>query len=250
MTMDSGPAQPFALTDLGRPDPRSRPPRVLVGVLSVIAHLLVFTALFWVQPKTSSEPEPAVVTASLLHLPRPDPILPPAPAIKPTPAKAGGRHSAVRPIRAPRDAVITLTPAAKPKPDTSDLLSDAQIAGASSAGEDGGGGACDMARAVQRALRQDPLVKAALSDAHRTGRAVMVWNGDWVRSGEQDGKGLAAVREAIMWQIAFAPEACRRQQVHGLILLSLGDGQTRVAVGSGDWRWSDLLTPSLVVRDR
>ena len=98
-----------------------------------------------------------------------------------------------------------------------------------------------MARAVQRALRKDPLVQTAMFDAHRSGKAVMVWNGDWVRSGEQDGKGLAAVREAIMWEVGFSPEACRRQPVHGLIVLTLGDGVTRLAVGGGEWRWSDLL---------
>jgi hypothetical protein len=103
---------------------------------------------------------------------------------------------------------------------------------------------------VQRALRRDPLVQSAVFDAHRAGKAIMVWNGDWVRSGEQDGKGLAAVREAIMWEVAFAPEACRKARVHGLVLLTLGDGATRLALGSGDWRWSDLLATRGVVQDR
>jgi hypothetical protein len=68
----------------------------------------------------------------------------------------------------------------------------------------------------------------------------MVWNGDWVRSVGEDGKGLAAVREAMMWEIAFAPEACRTRPVHGLILLSMNN-TARLAVGAGEWRWSDLL---------
>jgi hypothetical protein len=100
-----------------------------------------------------------------------------------------------------------------------------------------------MARMIQRALRRDPLVQAAVLDAHRAGKAIMVWDGDWVKSGDQDGKGLAAVREAIMWEIGFAPAACRAERMHGLVLLSLNDGSTRLAVGGGDWRWSDLLTP-------
>jgi hypothetical protein len=62
-----------------------------------------------------------------------------------------------------------------------------------------------------------------------------------VRSGDQDGKGMSAVREAIIWELAFAPEACRNKPVHGLVLLSLADGNTRFAIGAGDWRWSDLL---------
>lgn len=69
----------------------------------------------------------------------------------------------------------------------------------------------------------------------------MLWNGDWVRSGVQDGKGLAVVREAVMWELAFAPEACRNKRMRGLVLLSLSDGNTRFAIGAGDWRWSDLL---------
>jgi hypothetical protein len=129
-------------------------------------------------------------------------------------------------------------------PDNSDVLSESQLAGATSAGEGaggGGGGGCDTARAVQQALRRDPLVHTAVSDANRVGKAIMVWNGDWVRSGDQDGKGLSAVREAIMWEVAFAPAACRNMRMHGLVLLSLADGSTRFAVGAGDWRWSDLL---------
>jgi len=125
-------------------------------------------------------------------------------------------------------------------PDNSDLLSESQLAGAAVAGE-GGGGTCNMARAVQQALRRDPMVRTAVEDAHRAGQAIMLWDGDWVRSGEQDGKGMSAVREAIMWEVAFAPESCRNIQMHGLVLLSLTDGSTRFALGAGDWRWSDLL---------
>ncbi len=98
-----------------------------------------------------------------------------------------------------------------------------------------------MARVVQQALRRDPMVRQAVEDTHRSGKAIMVWNGDWVRNGDQDGKGLSAVREAIMWEVGFAPAACRNMPMHGLVLLSLADGGTRFAVGAGDWRWSDLL---------
>jgi hypothetical protein len=136
--------------------------------------------------------------------------------------------------------------------DNSDLLSDSELAGAVNANDEGGGGGggggCDTARIVQQALQRDPLVRTAVEDAHRLGKAVMLWNGDWVRSGAQDGKGLSAVREAIIWELAFAPEACRNKRVHGLVLLSLADGSTRFAIGSGDWHWSDLLEVSGTVR--
>ena len=48
-------------------------------------------------------------------------------------------------------------------------------------------------------------------------------------------------REAIAFAVAFAPEACRNEPMHGLVLLSLADGTTRFGIGAGVWRWSDLL---------
>jgi hypothetical protein len=252
MTMDSGPARPVLQSDRGRARRRSGGVRLFAWMFSIAAHVLALAGLLWVHAEPPPEPEPPVVTASLVSLPQVDPTQPPAPA-DPSPAQAGGQHSAVRPTPAPRPAPVTLQAAVTPKPNTSDLLTDAQIAGAANAGEEGGGGgggACDMARAIQRALRKDPMVQSAVFDAHRAGKAILVWNGDWVRSGDQDGKGLAAVREAIMWEVGFAPEACRRQQVRGMVLFMLNDGSTRLALGSGQWRWSDLLTPSAPIPDR
>jgi hypothetical protein len=110
-----------------------------------------------------------------------------------------------------------------------------------------------MVRRLQTALRKDQRIQAAVAKARRSptgadapsSKALFVWNGDWIRSHGQDGAGLAAVREAIMWEVAFAPEACRSEAVHGLVMISLDDGpgSARLVVGSGDWRWSDLLRP-------
>jgi hypothetical protein len=137
------------------------------------------------------------------------------------------------------------------KSETGAALTEAQISGATVAGSDvgsggegsGGGSRCDMAARLQAALRKDPLVRTAVGGV--AGKATLLWNGDWVRSSGEDGKGLAALREAIMWEVAFAPAACRTQPVHGLVVLSLNGlaGPTRLALGSGNWRWSDLLTP-------
>jgi hypothetical protein len=98
-----------------------------------------------------------------------------------------------------------------------------------------------MARRLQAALRKDPLVQAAV--AGEGSRAIMVWNGDWIQSPTEDGKGLAALREAVMWQIAFSPPACRAESMRGMITLSLnaGPGGARVALGASQWRWSDLI---------
>ena len=104
-----------------------------------------------------------------------------------------------------------------------------------------------MVRRLQEALRRDARVQAAAAEAHRAsggrGSAILVWNGDWLRSGAEDGKGLAGVRQAISLGVAFAPEACRAQAMNGLVLISLNDspGSARLALGARHWRWSDLL---------
>ena len=216
--------------------PVPRRDRVLASVLAVCAHLLVLAALFWPHAgrrPAPLAPEPPPIQVSLVETPKP-PGPPDAAAeqqqvVKPTPPPAKPRPDGEE----------------KPVPDNSDILNESQIAGAASVGEGlgggGGGGGCDMARAVQQALRRDPLVHASVQGADRLGKAIMLWNGDWVRTGVQEGKGLSAVREAIVWEVAFAPEACRHQPVHGMVVLSLADGSTRFAIGAGEWRWSDLL---------
>jgi hypothetical protein len=101
-----------------------------------------------------------------------------------------------------------------------------------------------MIRRLQEALRRDGRVVSAVTEARRSPRgALLVWNGDWVQSVGEEGKGLASVRQAIMIEVAFAPAACRTEPLHGLVLISLtdGPGATRVALGTGAWRWSDLL---------
>jgi hypothetical protein len=71
----------------------------------------------------------------------------------------------------------------------------------------------------------------------------VVWNGEWVQHGLEEGKGLASVRQAIAVEVAFAPRPCRAQPMQGLVLLSLNDapGSPRLVLGAGAWRWSDLL---------
>ena len=122
-------------------------------------------------------------------------------------------------------------------------ISDGLLAGAASAGSGASSGqGCNMPGRLQRALRQDRQVQAVVAQINR-GRALRVWNGDWVRHAGQDGAGLTAVREAILWEVAFAPEACRTEPMRGLIVLSLADGPgaARLVVGAGTWRWKDVL---------
>ena len=178
--------------------------------------------------------------AALVSAPRP--ALPLPPFAEPKTGKPAAQRKHTTPPPPTPVQAVAVGKAATPSAE----LSDVEIAGAATAGSGAGGGAgCDMTRRLQAALRKDALVQAAVRAPAASGKALRVWDGDWVQNGGQDGRGLAAVREAILWEVGFAPEACKAEPMHGLVLLSLNDGpgSTRLAVGAGEWRWSDLLTP-------
>jgi len=235
--------------------------RALVAAGSALGHVAVLAVLVGAQPdppRAIEAPQPIVVQ---LDAPAPPPPPPPAPVEekkpdvpkeKPSKAKPAPPKKAViaaRPPKTPPPRNVVPVPAAKTAVLEAPMeVSDAELAGAGTAdsgpsgGAGGAGGSCNMPRRLQAALRKDPQVRAAVAEAHR-GRALMVWNGAWVRHPGQEGAGLAAVREAIQWEVAFAPEACRKLPVRGLIVLSLNDGPgaAKLAVGGGEWRWSDML---------
>jgi hypothetical protein len=208
--------------------------------LSVAAHGLILVPLFLFRPDKPPDQDPPVTTVQLVELQPPAPVVaPPTPApaapARPPPRTATARKARLAPPVAELSSAKIQTPAPNPG------LSEAQLFGAASADQGPSGQPCDMARWLQAALRKDALARAELADW--TGKAILVWNGDWVRDQREDGKGLAAVREAIMWEVGFAPAMCRALPVHGMILLSVPEssGAVRVALGVANWRWSDLL---------
>ncbi len=215
--------------------------------LSLTAHLSALLAVLWIYAAPSAQPGTEPVTVSLIDAPpQPAPPAPPAPA-KPSPARKAS-HRKAKPQPAPRNRPSPRAPAVQAT-DTASELSDAQMAQAATAGTGSGvgsgGRACNMIAWLQAELRKDPEVQAALSEVSHGGRATLVWNGEWIRSPGQDGPGLAIVREAVMIHVAFAPAACRADPVKGLVMLSLaeGPGSPRLAMGTGEWRWTDLLHP-------
>ena len=180
-------------------------------------------------PPPPPEPEPPKPTDA-----RP---APPKPAtVRPPPLHARMARTA----RPPQLATLAAMPGPPSPP--ADRVSDAELAAAAGAGSGGAGQGCDMAGWLQAKLRGDARVRAAVAAAPH-GQAIRVWNGDWVRHEGQDGAGLAQVREAIMWEVAWAPQACRAEPVRGLVVIALDDGAqpARLVLGRGAWRWSDLL---------
>ncbi len=229
---------------------RPRRDRWIGAGFSLASHLVVFLALFWPWRQSAAPVDLAPAEVALVKWPSltvrapisPSQVAQPqsAPPAR-RPPSASPATAAAAPSAASLSAVDS-TEAIESGRDV-DGLSDSALAGARDAGAAEDGGACDMARRLQDSLRRDRLVQAALIQVG-AGRSLLVWNGGWVQSAGEDGKGLAAVREAILWEIGFAPPACRAQSVRGLILFSLSDARAaRIVLGSDAWRWSDLLVP-------
>lgn len=228
----------------------------------------------WVELVPPPEPPPPPPPAPTLAPPPPGPKAEtptpapaeaqPAPTVRPPATRPPPRLRPARPT--PRMESVPLPAATPPTPPEIAMptIGDAQLAGAlragagsggggggSGAGGGGGGGSgngggCDLVREIQNALRDDAEVREAVTTAHRTAgsnRALLVWDGDWRQTPGQSGKGLAGVRQAIALEVAFAPQACRREAMRGMVLITMSDapGAPRVALGTGSWRWSDLL---------
>ena len=239
---------------------RAKADGLVAALVSVAAHVGLLLALLTVHVQPPMAPEPDPIAVALYEPPPPPPEPPklaPEPAGDPATAKVSPPKLPVRPPRlVPPPTVEPLPAKPAPTPQVVAELGEADLIGAATAGSGSGaggvgsgpgGGGCDMVRLLQDALRKNPRVRAALLQAHpaaaASGKAVLVWNGDWVQSPGQEGKGLAGVRELIMLEVAFAPKACRDDPMRGLILISLSDspGAPRLALGSHRWNWSDLL---------
>ena len=240
---------------------------MLTAGASVALHLGLAAVLLSVQPQPPDVLDPLPITVTLVTPPpvvkppappaEPDPTPPaplkPAPTkpalAKPSPAKAAPRRALARPTLAPPDIPPRAAGPAEGRGEAMTGPGEAELASAATAGSGGGGsggGDCNMTRRLQAALRRDPQVQAVVADAHRASgatRPLWIWNGGWIRSQGQDGAGLASLREVIQWEVGFAPPACRKEAVHGLVLITLADGPGagRLVLGGGTWRWSDLL---------
>jgi hypothetical protein len=248
--------EPKSLAVLAAQQPREPRRRKAAGVVfSLLAHGAALLAILYLHhdaPMQQTGADGPMMIASLVDgvTQTPAPAATPEAQPQPQPAKAPKTKSFVRKALIPREDDDALEADEEPAP----VLTSAQLASASTAESGGAGGAgqgaaggggkhCNMAQLLQSALRRDAHVQSAIAQSRQSAQAMFVWNGDWVRSSGQDGKGLAALREAILWEVGFAPEACRKTPVHGLVMISLhdGPGSPRIVLGQGNWRWQDIL---------
>lgn len=200
-------------------------------VLTISVHVALLAMLLFAPQGSRSLP----VTSAISMI---DVAAPPGPAQPATPPQP-------KPVPPTPPLPVIVPPPAVPLPLPSELavaLLDQSTAQAS-------GGACDLTAPVQEALRTSLPVQAALPTLPRPSRsvanAVMIWDADWVIFTDETGVSVRdTIRDAIAGTIAIASEECRLQPQGGprLLILPLGDTQTIVlALGSGQWRWQDLL---------
>jgi hypothetical protein len=192
----------------------------------VCAHLL---AIAWLATRVADQPEQ----------PKRDPVLElvtvlvnRSPAKPPPPAES--QATAVRP------PTLLPTPMAEP-------------AASSPPSEDvaGVGGQCPIAEGVRAAVMQDAEAMAELASvppgARTQADAVMVWNGEWrnlaAPQPQAQAQAMSPLRRIIVGVIEASTPECRDAVIVGPLFISIpeADRTTTLVVGSGAWRWSDLL---------
>lgn len=110
-----------------------------------------------------------------------------------------------------------------------------------------GGGGCNLADYLRARLQADPRVLDGLARLPRQARSVanalMVWDGEWVEVSDGGSAISLMIRANIESIVQSAPAPCREMEVTGPNFIILEDprGATVLVVGSGAWRWSDLL---------
>jgi hypothetical protein len=103
---------------------------------------------------------------------------------------------------------------------------------------------------LQAAFQGDPKVHDELAliprQARSVANAVQLWDGVWVDPRAVGGPAIAdPIRAAIVAVVSQAPAGCHDQPVLGPRLFAVVDprGTIVVALGSGQWKWTDLLDP-------
>lgn len=110
------------------------------------------------------------------------------------------------------------------------------------------GAPCQLADLLQQSLRGDLRVAAALTQLPRSDRSVanalILWDGAWVYPADmRDRPALDSLRAAIVDRLQFARSDCLARPNAGPVFLLIPRTQETVVltVGSGEWRWSDLM---------
>jgi nucleotide-binding universal stress UspA family protein len=225
----------------------------LVVLLSVLAHASLLVLLLRTPVTSPAGTGRGAMSVSLYDgkalMARAAPPSPPRPQA--TPPASTTREQRPKPVLPPDVApqYVNVEPPADEVRLNADPAQDpVAVAVAVAAASSAPGHACRMGAWLQAALQADPAVGQALAAIPRANRsvanAIMLWDVRWVSQPAPAVAGVSAIRSALMVGVRAAPAECQAQLVRGPELITLADasGATVIAVGSGEWRWGDLLT--------
>lgn len=111
---------------------------------------------------------------------------------------------------------------------------------------------CSTLDQIGKLLNADPAAVAAVLAAPPESRsiadAVIVWNAGWSEIARDPAAPLGPARALLERSLEAVPEDCLAEEVIGPRLVPVEAGEDRmmfVVIGSGTWRWSDLLLDPL-----
>ncbi|ESQ90311.1 hypothetical protein ABAC460_09150 [Asticcacaulis sp. AC460] len=177
-------------------------------------------------------------------------------AASPPPAKKTktvADAKAAEPAEAPQataDSEVTppddVAAAAEASPlSTADITALAAFQMPTSSGEPGQ--ACNLTALLATGFATSPAVSQGLAglpnDQRSVANAVMLWDGGWPDDTHTGGKAL--LRALLIKAVSSAPQPCLDQAQRGPVLFFVPDNGTTavLAIGSGEWRWGDLIAP-------
>ena len=235
--------------------------RAGIACAVVAGHAMVLGLMAWeMRPVAATEVgvEGQIVTASLVAaLPAHAASRLAASALKPAVQKQASvakaqpvvDHDAVTPADPTELAQAVSRPEPVVVPNDTPQLSDAdalaleQFEPTSAQGEPNT--PCDLTQSLAAALVQSPAVLQGLNELPESERsvanAVMLWDGQWPDESQAGGKAL--LRALLVKAVSGARADCLIAENRGPVLFFVPENNRTVvlAVGSGVWRWGDLL---------
>lgn len=223
--------------------------RHLVVAGSVLAHAAVLALLLRAPAPAGAPADVGVMSVSLFR----GEALAPSPRPPATSSASAPPPRSEPPVTPPEPTEIEPrfvdVSMSLPLEGERDPLADPVALSVAAASSGASGQTCLLTAWLQQALQADPQVRAALAGIPKPARsvanAIMLWDGGWVGPRLSASAGVTAIRMAVIAGIRSAPAACQAQVVRGpeLIMLTEGGESTILAIGSGEWRWGDLLAP-------
>ena len=204
----------------------------------IAAHLLL---ILWLMARTPIVPLMPARGSALIMV-----GLSSEDGIEVEPSRPAQQHSAA--ARAPVPPPLIALPSLIPAAFDAMAMADAKASG---------GGGCQLAGEVAAAILANPAAMAELAalppGVRSDADAVMIWNGGWagqtLDTGPQGatpvGESATGLRSLIEQTVAASSAQCRATALTGPVLVPIAEAgrTTMLAIGSGVWRWGDLLSP-------